>query len=159
MVLYTGVLMIMLAFIVSTAFQAVFVNPMFLWLGKHSFPIYLLHGPLLRSFYNWILFAFVYPYYVVERNAAGAMVKQTLAPMPQPPKWKFFLTLPIFFTVLIYLSKCWMDHVDPWCAKLARGVEDIVTGKRSVFLSFVVADEPCLPTVQTDNERGRLLLR
>jgi hypothetical protein len=159
MVLYIGMFLLMLAFLVSTAFQAVFVNPVFLWLGKHSFPIYLLHGPLLRSFYNWLLFAFVYPYYQVDKNSAGVVIKQTLAPMPHPPKWKFVVTLPIFFAVLLYLSKCWMDRVDPWCAKLARGIEDIVTGKRSLFLSFVETSEPCLPTVQTDDERGRLLLR
>ena len=124
---HTGVLLLITAVILSSTLQHIFSHPTLLWLGKLSFPIYLLHGPLLRSFLNWMLFAFTQPIWHEEKNEDDVVVR-IYPRLPVPPLWKFILTIPIFFAVVLYSSKLWVQHVEPWCAQVTKWAEDTICG-------------------------------
>lgn len=122
---HTGILLLITAVVLSSTLQHILSHPVLLWLGNMSFPIYLLHGPLLRSFLNWMLFAFTEPNWIEEKNEEGEVV--TVHPqLPNPPLWKFIIAIPIFFAVVLYLSKLWVLHVEPWCAQVTKWAEDTI---------------------------------
>lgn len=124
----TGVLLLISAIILSSTLQRVLSHPAFLWLGAISFPVYLLHGPILRSFLNWILFAFTQPEWYEEKVEDEAGV--TISPrLPIPSLWKFIFAIPIFFAVVLFSAKLWILHVEPWCAQVTKWAEDTLCGK------------------------------
>jgi hypothetical protein len=123
----TGVLLLITAVVLSSTLQHILSHPTLLWLGTLSFPVYLLHGPLLRSFLNWMLFAFTQPIWHEEKNEDDVIVG-IYPRLPIPPLWKFVLTIPIFFAVVLYSSKLWVLHVEPWCAQVTKRAEDTICG-------------------------------
>jgi peptidoglycan/LPS O-acetylase OafA/YrhL len=123
----TGVLLLIAAIVLSSTLQRILSHPALLRLGTMSFPIYLLHGPLLRSFLNWMLFAYAKPIWYEDKNEED-MVVRIYPQLPIPPLWKFILTIPIFFAVVLYLSMLWVQHIEPWCAQITKCAEDTICG-------------------------------
>jgi hypothetical protein len=132
--LYAGVFLMLASILLSTSFQWFLVRPVFLWLGKISFPLYLLHGPLLRSFLCWILYLGQYPKYEEQPTPTGEVV---LVPvnLDIPSNFRLAVCVPIFFAVVLYLSHVWIEKVEPLCASATRFFEEWVTGKRSFAFS------------------------
>ena len=126
----TGVLLLISAAVLSSTLQRILSHPAFLWLGTLSFPVYLLHGPLLRSFLNWMLFAFTQPVWYEEKNEEDVVVR-IYPRLPIPPLWRFVLAIPIFFAVVLYSSKLWILHIEPWCAQVTKWAEDTICGNAS----------------------------
>ena len=126
----TGVLLLIAAVVLSSTLQHILSHPTLLWLGTLSFPVYLLHGPLLRSLLNWMLFAFTQPIWYEEKNEDDVVVR-IYPRLPNPPLWKFILAIPIFFAVVLYSSKLWVLHVEPWCAQVTKWAEDTICGNAS----------------------------
>lgn len=126
----TGVLLLITATVLSSTLQRILSHPALLRLGTMSFPIYLLHGPLLRSFLNWMLFAFTQPVWYEGRSEEDVVVS-IYARLPIPSLWKFILTIPIFFAVVLYSSKLWVIHIEPRCAQVTKWVEDTICGNRT----------------------------
>lgn len=123
----TGVILLVAAIILSSPLQHILSRPWLLWLGTQSFPIYLLHGPLLRSFLNWMLFAFAEPQWYEERDENDVVVR-IFPRLSMPPRWKFLFAIPIFFAVVLLLSRLWTAHVEPWCAQVTKWAEETVCG-------------------------------
>lgn len=121
-----GSLFLLTGVILSESLQQFFSHPAFLYLGTHSFPIYLIHGPLLRSFLNWILYLFVAPEWY--EDIEDYVVIRTWARYPIPPAWKFVIALPIFFIVLLWLAQLWTAKIEPQCGRLTKWLEDTVCG-------------------------------
>ncbi|TID20841.1 Acyltransferase 3 [Venturia nashicola] len=136
----TGSLFLLAAVILSEPLQRFLSHPAFLYLGTHSFPIYLIHGPLLRSFLNWMLYLFVAPVWhqAKEVDHKGHTITKKWAKYKVPPAWKFIVTLPIFFTVLLWLAQLWTAKIEPQCGRLTKWLEDTVCG-----------NEPETPAYQT----------
>lgn len=123
----TGVLLLVTAIVLSSTLQYILSHPVLLWLGTQSFPIYLLHGPLLRSFLNWMLFAFSEPSWYEERDEDDVVIR-IFPRLPMPPAWKFIFAIPIFFAVVLGLARLWTLHVEPWCAHVTKWAEETVCG-------------------------------
>lgn len=85
------------------AVRAALTHRACLWLGRHSFAVYLLHGMLWRVVVVWALYG--------PREPAHT---KTLAP-PRP--WHLVAVMPLFGGVLYGAAMLWTDHVDPWCAR------------------------------------------
>jgi hypothetical protein len=125
-----GVTLIIASIVFSTSIQRLFNLRVLQWLGARSFPIYLVHGPVLRSFHNWIVFAGARVEWIEERDAEGNAVG--FIPMFRiPPASRFMWTMPVFLVVTIVLSNQWYRHVEPFCGIIAKRIEEKVCGGQS----------------------------
>ena len=122
-----GAQLITVAVLMSPLLQKFLSHPALTWLGSLSFPIYLLHGPLIRSVLSWMLFGWRNPIYYYTKNFDGS-VASTWQRIPFPDNWVFCIALPVFFLVLLALSHHWTMFVEPWCAALTKRMEEIMYG-------------------------------
>lgn len=76
-----------------------------MWLGGMSFPLYLLHGPLLRSLMTYMVF--LIPSFTFTPEDANSLI-------PVPNTLVLCITLPVFFIIMLILVKLWALHVEPW---------------------------------------------
>jgi transcription initiation factor TFIID subunit 11 len=137
---YIGVFLTLLSILVSPGFQDVLTHPICLWLGQLSLPIYLIHGPVVRTLFCWLIYGFTQPEYREVRDAHGNIAKIP-GDFPPPSSARIFVSIAVFLGVVLYLARLWSHNVEPWCAKVAKYVEDIITGKRELLLRFVDSRE------------------
>lgn len=87
--------------------------PLMNFLGRISFPIYLIHNTLIRTVLSWLIY----------RDSA---MKNGLNPVDNKgnPKYlergsvfTFIIVMPMFYAILIYASYLWTIYVDPPCAE------------------------------------------
>lgn len=133
----------------SSSLRNALSTPFFNWLGGVSFPIYLLHGPLVRTVLTWITFGFralLNPpssagYVTIDRTAGGAQSPEPSVPriapsgrwatpdlniIPQPNALAFVFIIPLFAAILLFVCNLWSIHVEPyfgaataWCERVA----------------------------------------
>ncbi|KAK3357997.1 acyltransferase 3 [Lasiosphaeria hispida] len=107
---------------VSPAIQKLLSHRLLLWLGHHSFAVYLTHGTILRTVGMWITYGISgQPWEKAGTNEDGS-------PMPQEwikPKSRSHKMLAIIvFTALTYTAAwAWMKWVDTACAKATMWLE------------------------------------
>lgn len=123
-----GAQLVTLSIIISPALQHFLTHPALLWLGSISFPVYLIHGPIIRSVLAWLLFGLREPIARYDYNEDGTMAAEHEV-LPMPSAWMYFVALPIFFAVLFALSHVWNLYVEPWCAHVTQMAEDIMFGR------------------------------
>jgi len=123
-----GVQLTTLGIILSSSAQHALSHRILTWLGNISFPVYLIHGPLLRSALNWMLFAFSTPRRLVDTDAHGTITREYMR-LPKPSPWHLAYALPLFFALLLALAHLWTLKVEPWCAWLTKVAEDTFMGK------------------------------
>ncbi|KAI1865704.1 hypothetical protein JX265_008027 [Neoarthrinium moseri] len=92
-----------------------------LWLGKQSFAVYLLHGPLLRWVLCWMVYGTHLPADVV--NDKGETVPGQLH---FPGGYKLLIWLPFWIPLNYGVAMLWTTYVDPWCAQLTEQVVSYV---------------------------------
>lgn len=105
--------------------KEVMSNRFFLWLGRNSFAVYLVHGTLLRTVLAWMLYGITGQPWHPTVNDAGETVL---------PPWlhrrahgvAFLAILAIWFPILYYSAHLWTTYVDSWCATLTKRLEDRV---------------------------------
>lgn len=90
-------------------------NRYFLWLGKQSFAVYLLHGPLLRSVLVWMLYGFAIPADTVDEQ--GEVQHPSI---PFPGYTRLLLALPFWIPLNYGVAVLWTTYVDPYCARLTE---------------------------------------
>lgn len=81
-------------------------NRFFLWLGRMSFAVYLLHNQILRSVLCWMIYGFATP----------AKGEPLLAFSPL----KLFLCLPFYLALTYGSAQLWTWYVDSWCARISE---------------------------------------
>lgn len=140
-----GAQLLCLTIICSPHLRRVLNHPVFLWLGKISFPLYLLHGTLMRSILSWLLFAGqnltameaekprVQPPFPGHENDIAQAGTETVVIMryPLPRPMVFVAVLPLFFVVLGLTCHFWTEKVEPHFGKLTKKAEDIMFGKET----------------------------
>lgn len=104
-----GPQILVLGIIFSPTAQRILSHRYLVLLGTMSFPIYLLHGPLLRSFGTWVL------YIGMEHGANGKL--------PMPSSLRVWLIAPIFWGVTLTLAYYWTMHIEPWCGRVTKWLE------------------------------------
>ncbi|KAH8892348.1 hypothetical protein GQ53DRAFT_746212 [Thozetella sp. PMI_491] len=91
-------------------------NRYFIWLGKQSFAVYLLHGLFIRTVLTWMLYGLTYPPDV--QNDQGEWVH---GPTPLfPGMARFYVSFVIWIPLLYGAANLWTTYVDPWCARVTE---------------------------------------
>ena len=95
----------------------------FCWMGKLSFPIYLLHAPLIRTVLTWALFgASVRP--DQGKDAEGNQLPPGWLPIAN--RWVCVIAIPLFYVFLYRVANVWATYVDPFCGKVTNWFEELV---------------------------------
>ena len=121
-----GSVLLCFTIVMSPQLRRVLSHRVFLWLGKISFPLYLLHGSFMRSILAWLLFAKQSLVEMEERNGAQTYV---VMKYPLPSAATFWVVLPIFFLVLFPATHLWAIKVEPHFGAITMKVEEICYGK------------------------------
>lgn len=119
------IMCIALALSVSPALQKFLSHRLLIWLGHHSFAVYLVHGTILRTIGIWIVYGISgEPWEPAGKNADGS---------PREPKWlhpksrTHKMVAIIVFTTLTYIAAwAWMKWVDSACARATQWLENKV---------------------------------
>jgi peptidoglycan/LPS O-acetylase OafA/YrhL len=120
-----GVQFCALAIFLSPLLRDALSHPWLMWLGHHSFAVYLVHGTILRTVGMWIVYGYAAPPWEPPgRNEDGS-------PRPEVflvPKRKGHVQIAVVvFTALTYLSAwAWMKYVDRACARATQWLESFV---------------------------------
>jgi hypothetical protein len=110
---------------ITPSVQRLLSHRLLLWLGHHSFAVYLVHGCILRTFGIWIAYGISgEPWEPAGVNPDGTRQEQKwIAPRGRP----YIMTAILVFIVLTYTAAwAWMRWVDSACARATQWLENKV---------------------------------
>ncbi|KAL1960909.1 hypothetical protein VTO42DRAFT_5893 [Malbranchea cinnamomea] len=114
----TSVLMLGITF--SANAKSILTLPLFNFLGRCSFAVYLLHNLLARSVLVWLLYApaaWSTPWYDEEGN---------LIELKRPSPLTFCIVMPIFYALLYAIAYLWTVYVDSFCVRMVNKLRDLM---------------------------------
>ena len=100
-------------------------NRFFLWLGRNSFAVYLIHGTLLRTVLAWMLYGITGTPWNPETNPETGEVIYHWLPR-RAHGIPFFLVLAVWFCIVYFLAHFWTTYVDHWCGQITKTLEERV---------------------------------
>ena len=115
-----GPSVLMLGITFSRNAQRVLTVPLFNFLGRCSFALYLLHHTMIRTVLVWMLYTRAY-FTTPEVDSEGNPVE-----LQAPSKGVFFLVMPLFYIILYAVSYMWTVYVDTFCVKIVNRLKEIM---------------------------------
>lgn len=141
-----GAQIVCLGVFLSPSLRSFFSQPYLLSLGSLSYPLYLLHGPLMRSLLTYMLYL------------PGAVFWQPVllpdglpdpeAYIPDPSLLRLCLTIPVFALILLLIVRWWAAHVEPRLGAATDSLE--------VFARSWGKEPLALPSLPKDNDASLL---
>src|SRR5579864_1814278 len=95
-------------------------NRLLLFLGSISFPLYLLHGIMMKTILSWILYG-ILPHQWLKTNEDEQFIRNVQG-----------LVFILWMGVLIFVTTIWRDLVDRWSVNFARRISDVSAKKRDL---------------------------
>ncbi|KAL9609876.1 MAG: hypothetical protein Q9167_005394 [Letrouitia subvulpina] len=126
-----GAQLLTFTIVMSPHFRRILSHQWFLFLGKISFPLYLLHGSFMRSVLSWLLFS-RQELTQMEENGSAVM----RYPLPGIPT--FIVVMPVFMVILLTATHIWAIKVEPWFGVITKSAEDLMFGKHERVPSLPV---------------------
>jgi len=118
-VISLGAQLFCLSVVLSPFVRRIFTWGPLLWLGKVSFAIYLLHGPLMRSVLSWCLYFGSTPLEIPSEVSAVLLY-------PLPGGFRMTMSLMVFLVVLGGVAHLWTSKMEPVFAKMTKKAEDLM---------------------------------
>ncbi|MCJ1444029.1 MAG: hypothetical protein MMC23_004529 [Stictis urceolatum] len=135
-----GGILLVFSIIISPHARRLLSRKPLLWLGKLSFPIYLLHGTFLRTVFAWILFQSTPKAYQVT----GADGNQySIERYPQGSDFRAFVAVGVSMTLCLVACHFWAKKIEPKFGHITKWAEDTMTGNRAGQVA--VNGRPVLP--------------
>ena len=122
-----GCMVLIIGIIISPHARRLLSRKPLLWLGKVSFPIYLLHGTFMRSLLAWFTFAGQTP--APFEIPAGDGETTTIHRYPQPSNFRIMLSIAVSMGCMLVAAHYWAKNVEPVFGKITKKAEDIMFGK------------------------------
>ncbi|PGH28080.1 hypothetical protein AJ80_00337 [Polytolypa hystricis UAMH7299] len=120
-----GVDMLILSIYLSPRAKSFLSRRIFIFLGRNSFAVYLVHGTLLRTVLTWMLYGTVTgePWEKIE-NEEGEMVDPPWLERGGP--MRFATCIPAWIAIVYVTAHLWTSYVDAWCARVTMKLENKV---------------------------------
>ena len=117
--------------------KRILASPWLCWFGKVSWPVYLIHGTLIRVILSPMLFG-------MSTRPPWPGNDKDGRPLPQPWRplyshWNIVIAIPIFYVLLYRLALLWASYVDPMCGKITNWIE------AKIFRPEDLGDKPMQP--------------
>ncbi|EER28782.1 hypothetical protein D8B26_000936 [Coccidioides posadasii str. Silveira] len=113
-----GITLLMLGIFFSKNARKFFTSPVLNFLGRVSFPVYLLHNTIIRT----VLVLMVYGPNVSKTPATDDKGNPTIVKRISP--MSFLFVLPVFYAILYVIAYLWTVYVDPLCAKMVDAMKN-----------------------------------
>lgn len=122
--------------------RKVLTMPLFNFLGRVSFPVYLLHDTVIRTLLVWMVYG-PSASRLPAKDAEGKPV-----PLQRVSSLAFFFIIPVFYAATYFIAYLWNWYVDPKCAKVVEWLKnlmfenevDVQTGEKPAPLVAVTVD-------------------
>lgn len=135
-----GGLLLVFAIIISPHLRSLLSRKPLTWLGKLSFPIYLLHGTFLRSVFAWILFTSE-PRAFEVTGADGN--QYSIERYPQGSNFRIFVAVVVSMSMCLVTCHFWAKKVEPVFGRITKYAEDVMVGRKDG--GSAVGGRPMLP--------------
>jgi peptidoglycan/LPS O-acetylase OafA/YrhL len=139
-----GCILLLVAIIISPHLRRLLSRRPLLWLGKISFPVYLLHGTFMRSLLAWITFAGQEPQPFEVQN--GENQTYQIHRYPQPGSARIFVAIIISMGAMLFASHHWAKSVEPVFGKITKRAEEIMFSNGGGGSGEKSNTRPILPT-------------
>lgn len=116
-----GAQVVCLGVMFSPTLRQALSNRVLLWLGSISFPLYLIHGPLMRSVLVYLLYFPMSFGFDPARLADGTPDPNSY--IPTPNTCRLVVILGLFFAFLLYVARLWSIHVEPKMGAATQSLE------------------------------------
>lgn len=114
-----------IAIFLSPPMREALSHRLLLWLGRHSFAVYLVHGTILRTVGIWIVYGITgEPWTPAGKNPDGTEMEQEWLPPISGHRKK--LAVVVFVTLTYVAAWAWMKWVDTACATATQWLENKV---------------------------------
>ncbi|KAL1850741.1 hypothetical protein Daus18300_012819 [Diaporthe australafricana] len=117
-----GLELISLGILLSPWLQKLLSGRYLLFLGRMSFAVYLLHGPLMKTTLVWMLYGVQVP--PDHENDSGDMEMTRLS---YPGNMALVMWQFVWLPMLYGIANLWMAYVDPWCERMTNRLVEYVT--------------------------------
>ncbi|KXX76092.1 hypothetical protein MMYC01_204176 [Madurella mycetomatis] len=110
---------------ISPLLQKLLSHRILIWLGHHSFAVYLVHGTILRTVGIWIAYGITgEPWTLAGTNEDGSKQEQEWL---HPKSWSHkFVAILVFVSLTYTAAWAWMKWVDTSCARATQWLEERV---------------------------------
>ncbi|KAL1591930.1 hypothetical protein SLS60_011522 [Paraconiothyrium brasiliense] len=122
----TGALMLCFAILISPHLRRALSVKALRWLGKLSFPIYLVHGTVMRTVLAWVIFAGQpLDAFKLEKPTEEdiANERDTIYRYAQPGTARIFVGIILFTAVTLGASHFWANNFEPVFGKITAWAE------------------------------------
>ncbi|KAJ5772615.1 hypothetical protein N7520_003144 [Penicillium odoratum] len=89
-------------------------HPFMNFLGRISFPVYLLHDTLIRTVLSWV----IYRKSILEKGLHPVDEEGNSMWFKRGGFMTFAIAIPSFYILLVWVAYQWIVHVDPLCEKV-----------------------------------------
>jgi hypothetical protein len=103
-------------------------QPLFNFLGRVSFPVYLLHNTLIRTVLIWMVYgqsAMSAPP-DSHRPTDNADASGQAIHLKRARPLAFIFIIPIFYAILYAVAYLWVLYVDPLCARMVEWMKNLM---------------------------------
>ncbi|OJD16854.1 hypothetical protein AJ78_02998 [Emergomyces pasteurianus Ep9510] len=115
-----GTTTLMIGIFFSRNARKVLTHPVFNFLGRASFPVYLLHNTLMRTVLVWMAYGYAAATNPLS-DAQGNIIQ-----LSRSGPFAFVFILPIFYAILYAVAYAWVLYVDPLCAKVVDWMKNLM---------------------------------
>ncbi|KAF2000533.1 hypothetical protein P154DRAFT_465716 [Amniculicola lignicola CBS 123094] len=110
---HLGASTVLLGIFFSRNARRVLTSPIFNFVGRVSFPVYLMHNTMIKTVLTWMVYlpSAMNP----PRNEKGEQMD-----LRRGSRTHVFIAIAIFYYILYRTAALWVAHIDPLCGKIVN---------------------------------------